>query len=150
VATVFGLSIEKILMLVLVGLFVLGPERLPAAAAWAGKAIRQVKDFAAGASEQLRAEIGPELDQLRQPLADLRAPLQELRALRDPRNAVMRHLFTDPQPVSTPKPVTQPVPAAPVPAAPVPAAPVPAAPVPAPARDSLASHERPPIDIDAT
>ena len=109
----FGLSIEKILVLVLVGLFVLGPERLPAAAAWAGKTIRQVKGFAAGASEQLHAEMGPELDQLRQPLADLRAPLQELRALRDPRSAVMRHLFADPEPASTPKPVTQPLPGTP-------------------------------------
>lgn len=33
----FGLSIEKIVVLVVVALFVLGPERLPAAAAWLGK-----------------------------------------------------------------------------------------------------------------
>lgn len=81
-------------------LFVLGPERLPTAAAWAGKAIRQIKAFATGANEQLRNELGPEFDQLREPLAELRAPLQELRALRDPRAAVMRHLFNDTDPLS--------------------------------------------------
>jgi sec-independent protein translocase protein TatB len=98
----FGLSIEKIVVLVVVALFVLGPERLPAAAAWLGKAIRQVKGFAAAANEQIHAELGPELDQLRQPLAELRAPLQELRALRDPRAAIMRHLLAEPVAASEP------------------------------------------------
>ncbi len=101
----FDLSFEKIVVLVVVALFVLGPERLPAAAVWVGKTIRQVKGFAATANEQLQAEMGPELDHLRQPLAELRAPLQELRALRDPRAAVMRHLLADP----TPTPATDPV-----------------------------------------
>ncbi len=110
----FDLSFEKILLLVVVGLFVLGPERLPAAAEWLGRSIRQLKGFAAAASEQIQAEIGPELDQLRQPLAELRAPLQELRALRDPRSAVMRHLMADPPgstdavPMSTATAVTTP------------------------------------------
>lgn len=107
----FDLSIEKILVLVLAALFVLGPERLPAAAAWAGRAIRQVKGFAAGAHEQVRAEMGPEPDQLRAPLAELRAPLQELRAplqelraLCDPRGAVLRHLLAEPTPAAAANP----------------------------------------------
>lgn len=100
----FDLSIEKILVLLLVALFVLGPERLPAAAAWLGKSIRQAKGAIAGANAQLRAEMGPELDQLRAPLAELRAPLAELRALRDPRAAVMRHLLADPAPATSPGP----------------------------------------------
>lgn len=94
----FGLSFEKLFVLVVVALFVLGPERLPAAAAWAGQTIRKVKGFASGASEQLRSEFGPEFDQLRQPLQELRAPLQELRALRDPRAAIVKHLLSDPAP----------------------------------------------------
>lgn len=69
----FGLSIEKIVVLIGVALFVLGPGRLPAGASWLGKAIGQVKGFAAAANEQLHAELGPELDQLRQPHAELRA-----------------------------------------------------------------------------
>jgi sec-independent protein translocase protein TatB len=78
---------------VVAALFVLGPERLPAAAAWLGGAIRKGKALAASANAQITSELGPELDQLRVPLAELRAPLQELRALRDPRGAVLRHLL---------------------------------------------------------
>ncbi len=96
----FDLSIGKIMVLLLVALFVLGPERLPAAAAWAGRAIRQIKGFAGGANEKLRSELGPELDQLRDPLADLRAPLEELRALRNPRASVMRYLLNETDPLS--------------------------------------------------
>lgn len=89
----FDLSPEKIFVLVLAALFVLGPERLPAAAAWLGGALRQAKALAASANEQIRSEIGPELDRLSEPLAELRAPLQELRGLRNPRAAVVRHLL---------------------------------------------------------
>ena len=49
----------EVLILVVAGLFILGPERLPSAAAWLGKAVRQVKDYASGAREQLRSELGP-------------------------------------------------------------------------------------------
>jgi len=100
----FDLSVPKILVLVLVALFVLGPERLPAAATWLGQNIRRVKGFAAGATETLRNEFGPEFDQLRQPLQDLRGPLQELRGLRNPQAAMMRHLFDEPQPQAQPGP----------------------------------------------
>ena len=98
----FDLSFEKIFVLLVVALFVLGPERLPAAAAWVGKTLRQIRAFAADANEQLHREVGPELEQLRQPLADLRAPLAELRALGDPRRAVLRHFLSDPAPMSSP------------------------------------------------
>jgi len=135
----FDLSIEKILVLVLVALFVLGPERLPAAAAWAGKAIRQAKGAVANAHEQVRTQLGPEYDQLRQPLADLRAPLQELRGLRDPRTAVMRHLFTDSEPLAEPS-----APAS-TSTAGMGVKPVTGLQVPA-----LAPNEQPPIDLDAT
>ena len=58
------------------GLFILGPERLPSAAAWVGRSVRQVREYASGAREQLRGELGPEFDELRK-------PLEELRSLRD-------------------------------------------------------------------
>ncbi len=89
----FDLSIEKIAVLGVLALFILGPERLPGAMSWLGRTIRQVKDYAAGAREHLE---GPEFDELREPLNELRGPLQELRALRDPRAAVARHLFDHP------------------------------------------------------
>jgi len=85
------LSVEKIVVLGLVALFVLGPERLPAAAQWLGKTVRQVKDYATGAREHLRDELGPEFEQFRGPLEDLRS-VRDL----DPRRAVRRDLFSDP------------------------------------------------------
>lgn len=131
----FDLSFEKLFVLVLVALFVLGPERLPAAATWLGQNIRKVKAFAAGANEQIRRELGPELDQLRAPLAELRAPLQDLRALRDPRAAVMRHLLADPEPL--PKPVSVGMSAAVTPSQ-------------SSSAVALASGAVPPFDADAT
>lgn len=72
-----------------------GPERLPAAASWLGAAIRKTKALAATANDQISRELGPELDHLRVPLAELRGPLQELRSLRDPRGAALRDLLAD-------------------------------------------------------
>ncbi|MBB5855184.1 Sec-independent protein translocase protein TatB [Amycolatopsis umgeniensis] len=84
----------EILIIVVAGLFILGPERLPEAAAWLAKSVRKVRDFATGAKTQLREEMGPEFDQLRKPLEDLRG----LRNF-DPKRVVTQHLFdgdTDP------------------------------------------------------
>ena len=80
----------EFVVLTIAGLFILGPERLPSAAAWLGRTVRQVREYATGAREQLRDELGPEFDQLRQ-------PLQELRGLRgfNPRRTLTRHLFDD-------------------------------------------------------
>ena len=44
----------EILIIVVAGLFILGPERLPSAAAWLGKTVRQVREYATGAREQLK------------------------------------------------------------------------------------------------
>jgi len=120
----------EILVLIVAGLFILGPERLPAAAAWTGRAIRQVREYATGAREQLRGELGPEFDELRK-------PLEELRGLRNfnPRTAVARTLFED-----DPKPngYTPPKPTPPKPV------------TPAPQPERLAKNVVPPVDPDAT
>jgi sec-independent protein translocase protein TatB len=120
-------------VLIVAGLFILGPERLPSAAAWAGRAIRQVREYATGAREQLRGELGPEFDELRK-------PLDELRGLRNfnPRTAVARTLFDDEPPkpngYTPPKPdLTKPN-----------------LTKPAPAPERLAKNEVPPVDPDAT
>jgi sec-independent protein translocase protein TatB len=83
----------EILVLLVAGLFILGPERLPEAAAWLGRTIRQVREFATGARDQLNRELGPEFDEIRK-------PLQDLRGLRDfdPKRAVVRTLFNDDPP----------------------------------------------------
>ena len=81
----------ELLVLALVGLFVLGPERLPAAAAWVANTVRTIRDYATGARDQLRSELGPEFEELRKPLEDLRS-VRDL----NPRRAVHQHLFTEP------------------------------------------------------
>jgi sec-independent protein translocase protein TatB len=91
----FNIGWGEFLVLMVAGLLILGPERLPSAAAWLGRTVRQVREYADGAREQLRSELGPEFD-------DLRAPLDDLRGLRrfdprgfSPRSAITRHLFDD-------------------------------------------------------
>lgn len=92
----FGVAWDRWLLLVVVALFVLGPDRLPAAAEWVGRSVRQLKSVVAGAQAKLNAELGPELAELRKPLADL--PLAELRRLRNPQAAVAEFLFADGSP----------------------------------------------------
>jgi sec-independent protein translocase protein TatB len=83
-----NLSWEHLLVLVVVGLVILGPERLPGAMRWTSNALRQAREYLSGMSNQLREDIGPEFD-------DLRAPLSELQKLRSmtPRAALTKHLL---------------------------------------------------------
>jgi sec-independent protein translocase protein TatB len=76
------------LVLVVVGLVVLGPERLPGAIRWTATALRQARDYLSGMTSQLREDIGPEFDDLREPLSEL----QKLRGM-SPRAALAKHLF---------------------------------------------------------
>ena len=108
----------EILVLIVAGLFILGPERLPAAAAWLGRSVRKVREYATGAREQLRSEMGDDFEELRKPLQDL----QQLRNF-DPRRAVTKHLFDD---IEVPNGNTKPNGHTPPPAT---------APAPAPARE---------------
>ncbi|WP_072482288.1 Sec-independent protein translocase protein TatB [Amycolatopsis australiensis] len=87
----FGLSIEHLLILLVVGLFVLGPERLPESARWLAQTLHKVRSFAAGAQEQLKSELGPEFEQLRKPLQDLQA----IRGF-DPQRTLRRYLLDEP------------------------------------------------------
>ncbi|MFC3454822.1 twin-arginine translocase TatA/TatE family subunit [Amycolatopsis speibonae] len=86
----FGLSLEHLLVLLVAGLFVIGPERLPESARWLARTLAKAREFAAGAQDQLRTELGTEYQELRKPLQDLRA----LRSL-DPKTAVSRYLLDD-------------------------------------------------------
>ena len=78
----------EMLVLVVVGLVVLGPERLPGAIRWTSTALRQARDYLSGVTTQLREDIGPEFDDLREPLSEL----QKLRGM-TPRAALAKHLF---------------------------------------------------------
>lgn len=78
----------EMLLLVVVGLVVLGPERLPGAIRWTSGAVRQARDYLSGATSALREDLGPEFEDLKQPLGEL----QKLRGL-TPRAALTKHLL---------------------------------------------------------
>jgi sec-independent protein translocase protein TatB len=79
---VFDLSIGKILFLAVIALVVFGPKELPQMAAKAGKALRQLRNIAEGAKNDLREGLGPEF-------ADFE--IEDL----NPRHFVQKHLLND-------------------------------------------------------
>jgi sec-independent protein translocase protein TatB len=96
---VFGMSWAEIIIVVTVGMFVLGPERIPVAVKWLGSTLKTVRTMAAGAQEQLQGEFGPELEELKRQIADLQSlkEIQELRSLRDlnPRALITKNILGD-------------------------------------------------------
>lgn len=83
-----NLGWPEVLVIVVAGLFILGPERLPGTIRTAGQALRRARTYATGARDQLRDELGPEFDELRE-------PLEQVRSLRSmgPRRAITEHLL---------------------------------------------------------
>src|ERR1700752_4977637 len=109
----------EMLVLVIAGLVILGPERLPGAIRWTAGALRQAREYISGATSQLREDLGPEFDDLREPLGELR----KLRGM-TPRAALTKHLldgddsiFNALDPKSFEKPVSSNGPAATTPEA---------------------------------
>jgi len=78
----------EMLVLVIAGLVILGPERLPGAIRWTSSTLRQARDYISGATSQLRDDLGPEFDDLREPLSQL----NKLRGM-TPRAALTKHLL---------------------------------------------------------
>jgi sec-independent protein translocase protein TatB len=58
----FGLTFEKLLIIGVIAVFLLGPERLPHYAAQLGRLVRQLRDMANGAKDRMRDEMGPDFD----------------------------------------------------------------------------------------
>lgn len=143
---------SEILVIIIAGLFILGPDRLPGAIQWVGSTLRRVREYATGARNQLRGELGPEFEELREPLEQVR----QLRAM-GPRQAITQHLLDGYDPVDDARLFDVRAeadvrgefePSSPVTRAqtPSPAAKAPAAPQQSP----LGQGERPPFDPDAT
>ncbi|UYP20066.1 Sec-independent protein translocase protein TatB [Rhodococcus sp. Z13] len=78
----------EFMVLLVAALVVLGPERLPGAVSWVAKSLRQLREYATGAREQLKSELGPEFDDLRQPLSEL----NQLRGM-TPKAVITKHLL---------------------------------------------------------
>ena len=77
-----NVGIGEIAVILVLGLFVLGPERLPRVAAEAGRSLRKVRLYVKGMTDDLKTELGPELGDV--DLASLH-----------PRTFVQKHLFSD-------------------------------------------------------
>ena len=69
-------------VLIVLGLFVFGPERLPTMAAELGRGLRRLREYAKGLTDDLKTELGPEVGDL------------DLRSLH-PKEFVRKHLFED-------------------------------------------------------
>jgi len=59
-----GLTIDKILVILVIAMFLLGPERLPGYAKKLGELVRSFKRMADGAKDRLRDEMGPEFEEV--------------------------------------------------------------------------------------
>lgn len=60
----FGISSGEFVILIVVAAVVLGPERLPHYAQQLARLIKELRRMAQGATEQVRAELGPEFDEV--------------------------------------------------------------------------------------
>jgi sec-independent protein translocase protein TatB len=89
----FGLTFEKILIIGIIAVFLLGPEKLPHYAAQLGRLARQLRDMANGAKDRMRDEMGPEFDDLDWKKLD---PRQY-----DPRRIIREALIDDPNDPAT-------------------------------------------------
>ncbi|GLK18209.1 Sec-independent protein translocase protein TatA [Herbiconiux flava] len=58
----FGLTFEKLLLIGIIAVFLLGPERLPGYTAKLAQFVRSLRDMANGAKSRMRDEMGPEFD----------------------------------------------------------------------------------------
>ena len=124
----FNIGPMELGVLALVGMIVLGPERLPGLVRDATRMLRQLRDMATGARDQLKNELGPEFSDV-----DLQA-LRDLRAL-NPRTAIQRAILGDDDEVAAPAsaaPTTTPEPPRPA------------------AQQPLGRGEKAPYDEDAT
>jgi len=88
---VFGINGGEFLVLALIAVLVIGPERLPGYAAQLGRLVKQARKMATGAREQVREELGPDFDDVDWRKLD---PRQY-----DPRRIVREALADDDPPV---------------------------------------------------
>ncbi len=94
---VFGLTFDKLLIIGVIAVFVLGPDRLPHYAAQLGQLVRKVRGFATQARERVKDEMGEEFNEVDWRKLD---PRQY-----DPRRIIRDALLED-DPVPTVKPPT--------------------------------------------
>ncbi len=97
------ISVEKIALLLIIAVLVLGPTKLPEYARKLGRLIRELRRMASGAQEKIRQELGPEFEDIDWSKMD---PRQY-----DPRRIIREALLED-EPLPEPVIPTQAPPAA--------------------------------------
>jgi len=97
---VFGLTFEKLLIIGVIAVFVIGPERLPAYSAKFGQFVRKLKEMSAGAKDRIKEELGDDFDEEEWKKLD---PRQY-----DPRR-IIREALLDDGPVVQAPPIAAPV-----------------------------------------
>ncbi|WP_284988301.1 sec-independent translocase [Arthrobacter sp. efr-133-TYG-120] len=93
------ISVEKVALLLIIAVLVLGPTKLPEYARKLGRLIRELRRMASGAQEKLRQELGPEFEDIDWRKMD---PRQY-----DPRRIIREALLED-EPLPEPAIPTQP------------------------------------------
>lgn len=99
----FGLTFEKLLVIGVIAVFLLGPERLPQYAAKLAQLVKGLRKMANGAKERMREEMGDDFDEVEWQKLDPRRY--------DPRRIIREALLEDtfisperePRPTSPPK-----------------------------------------------
>lgn len=59
-----GLTFDKLLIIAVIAVFLLGPERLPHYAAQLARLVRNLRNMANNAKDRMRDELGPEFDEV--------------------------------------------------------------------------------------
>lgn len=60
----FGLTPDKLIIIAILAVFLIGPQRLPGYAARLAQLVRQVRSYADGAKERMREEMGEDFDEV--------------------------------------------------------------------------------------
>jgi len=60
----FGLTFDKLLIILIIAVFLVGPERLPGYAAQLARLTKSLRQMANGAKDRMRDEMGPEFDEV--------------------------------------------------------------------------------------
>jgi sec-independent protein translocase protein TatB len=94
----FGLTFDKLLIIGVIAVFLLGPERLPYYASQLARLVKSLRSMANGAKDRMREEMGPDFDEIDWKQLD---PRQY-----DPRRIIRDALRDDDEPVR-PKPVVR-------------------------------------------
>jgi sec-independent protein translocase protein TatB len=97
---VFGLTFDKVLIIAIIAVFVIGPERMPYYAGQLARLVKSVRAMANDAKDRMREEMGPDFDEVDWKKLD---PRQY-----DPRRIIREALLEDEADVPVVRPVAPP------------------------------------------